>query len=230
MSVDITSIQILLKNVLEVGATAVVISDMTGLLIAAEISDESEQSLGEVLSAISSLLIPQGKQVADYLSGGKFQDTVIHTVSDAVSTSVLAYSLDSNPQTCIMIICDGAVETQIVHEFSKIKNKFIYAMEGVAVEIPDLSPQQMADRKVVSFWDTLRNHIESSQSVDEIKRALLNAKDSYALIHGGYSTVVYAMNTASSSISFLKEEDFDKVRTSILTQVGKWRKRILGDS
>ena len=41
MSVDITSIQILLKNVLEVGATAVVISDMTGLLIAAEISDES---------------------------------------------------------------------------------------------------------------------------------------------------------------------------------------------
>lgn len=231
MGVDVSSIQILLNEVLEVGANAVVLADATGLVIASIIAKGYESALADTLAAISGLLLPTGEQVASYISGGDFQDIVIHTSSQSGNNSVLAYSLDSTPntpKTGIIIICTLALESQVVHEFQKIKTKFINALEGIAVELPSLNPQSDVSRKVVSFWGALVNRIENAQSVEEIRRALLDAKENYIQIHGSYSTILYAMNTASTVISSNLHEDFSTTKQRIIQQVKDWKKRVIG--
>jgi predicted regulator of Ras-like GTPase activity (Roadblock/LC7/MglB family) len=223
----VTSLQVLLNEILEIGANGVVLADTSGLVIASEVAKGHDmESLSEALGALSSIIIPQGEQVASYLSGGEFIDTVIHTSSKSHRTSVMAYSLDSDPKTCIMIISDPALESQLIHEFRKIKNKIVHALEGIAVEIPDKINLKV-DRKVLSFWNTLEDRVGQAQAVDELKRALLDARDDYINIHGSYSTVLYSMNTASKRIK--STTDFSSLKDGIMTQIKEWKKKILGE-
>lgn len=231
MGIDVSSIQVLLDDLLEIGALGVVLSDSSGLVIASalpRITGDTEM-LSESLGALSALVIPQGEQVASYLSpGGEFRDTVIHTNSKEGPRSVLAFTLDSEPKTCIMIISEPALEAQIVHEFARMRDKVINSIQGLAVEVRDLAPSARGrDRKIGAFWETLEDKVRKAGSVEELKRAILDAKDDFLQIHGSYSTVLYSMTRAASRVT--AGQNFEVMKEQLLKDIKEWKTKILGE-
>lgn len=226
VGIDVSAIQVLLNELLEVGALAVVLSDSVGLAIANAVSKTNKIDI-EALGALSSIVIPQGEQVANYLSsGGNFKDTVIHTTSADGPTSVLAYSLDSDPKTCIMVIVEPTLEAQIIHEFANLKDKLVMSIKGLAVEIRNLSPSNFSDRKIQAFWDTLQANVTKAKSNEEMKRALLDAKDNFLLIHG-MSIVLHAMMTFANKIK--PSVDSETLKTDLLTQIKIWKAKLVNE-
>ena len=190
-------------------------------------SKEDEDTV-EVMSAVSALVVPQGEQIAGYL-GGNFQDTVIHVTSVEKKFSVLAFVLDSDPNTAIMIICDPAVEAQVVHEFNKMKEKILHSVEGVAVEIRTSTASEFAsvNRKSLAFWDTLKFNVENTHDVQSIRRCLLDAKDNYLQIHGRFSPILYQMNSFSTKAGG-DITDFELFKKQTLDQIKVWKKETTG--
>lgn len=226
MGIDVSAIQVLLNELLEVGALAVVLSDSVGLGIANAVSKKNEIDI-EALGALSSIVIPQGEQVANYLSNeGSFKDTVIHTTSSEGPRVVLAYSLDSDPKTCIMIIAEPTLEAQIKHEFDNLRNKLEMSIKGLAVEIRNLSPNTVGDRKIEAFWSTLEANVMNATSNEEMKRALLDAKDNFLLIHG-MSIVLHAMQTFSNKIK--PSADSEVLKKDLLSQIKIWKAKLLNE-
>lgn len=226
MGIDVSAIQQLLNDVLEVGALAVVLSDSVGLVIANAVSKKNKIDI-EALGALSSIIIPQGEQVANYLSsGGNFSDTVIHTTSSEGTSVVLAYSLDSDPKTCIMIIADPTLEAQIKHEFNTLRKKLELSIKGMAVEIRNLAPSSGGDRKIKAFWDTLEDNVQNASSNEEMKRALLDAKDNFLLIYG-MSIVLHAMQTFANRIK--PDADSETLKKELLVQVKEWKAKLLNE-
>ncbi len=226
VGIDVSAIQVLLNEILEVGALAVVLSDNVGLAIANAVSKRNEIDI-EALGALSSIVIPQGEQVANYLSSdGSFKDTVIHTTSKDGPRVVLAYSLDSDPTTCIMIIAEPTLEAQIKHEFENLRDKLVLSIKGLAVEIRNLSPPSFGDRKIQAFWDTLEANVKNASSNEEMKRALLDAKDNFLLIHG-MSIVLHAMQTFSNRIK--PSADSEALKTELLSQIKVWKAKLLNE-
>ena len=221
MGIDVSAIQVLLNDLLEVGALAVVLSDSVGLAIANAVSKSNKIDI-EALGALSSIVIPQGEQVANYLSNeGNFKDTVIHTTSSEGPRVVLAYSLDSDPKTCIMIIAD-----QIKHEFENLRDKLVLSIKGLAVEIRNLAPGTFGDRKIQAFWDTLEANVTKATSNEEMKRALLDAKDNFLLIHG-MSIVLHAMQTFANKLK--PSADSEALKTELLSQIKVWKAKLLNE-
>ena len=58
MGIDVSAIQVLLNELLEVGAQAVVLSDAVGLAIANAVSKKNDIDI-EALGALSYIVIPQ---------------------------------------------------------------------------------------------------------------------------------------------------------------------------
>ena len=226
MGIDISAIQLLLNDLLEVGALAVVLSDNVGLAIANAVSKSNKIDI-EALGALSSIVIPQGEQVANYLSNeGNFKDTVIHTTSSEGPRVVLAYSLDSDPKTCIMVIADPTLEAQIKHEFENLRDKLVLSIKGLAVEIRNLAPGTFGDRKIQAFWDTLEANVTKASSNEEMKRALLDAKDNFLLIHG-MSIVLHAMQTFSNKIK--PSADSEALKSELLSEIKAWKAKLLNE-
>lgn len=226
MGIDVSAIQQLLNEVLEVGALAVVLSDSVGLVIANAVSKQNMIDI-EALGALSSIIIPQGEQVANYLStGGNFSDTVIHTTSPEGPRVVLAYSLDSDPTTCIMIIAEPTMEAQIKHEIGTLRKKLELSIKGLAVEIRNLTPSSGGDRKIQAFWDTLEANVQKASSNEEMKRALLDAKDNFLLIYG-MSIVLHAMQTFANRIK--PNADSEALKKELLVQVKEWKAKLLNE-
>ena len=225
MGIDVSAIQVLLNDILEVGALAVVLSDSVGLAIANAVSKSNDIDI-EALGALSSIVIPQGEQVANYLNEGSFKDTVIHTTSTEGPRVVLAYSLDSDPKTCIMIIADPTLEAQIKHEFDNLRNKLELSIKGLAVEIRNLAPSTFGDRKIEAFWDTLEANVSKASSNEEMKRALLDAKDNFLMIHG-MSIVLHAMQTFSNKIK--PSADSEILKNELLAQIKVWKAKLLNE-
>ena len=212
MGIDVSAIQVLLNEILKVGALAVVLSDRVGLGIANAVSKQSMIDI-EALGAVSAIVVPQGEQVANYLStGGNFMDTVIHTTSEDGPRVVLAYSLNSDPKTCIMIIAEPTLEAQIKHEFEGLRQKLEMSIKGLAVEIRNLGTRSGGDRKIQAFWETLDANVKKASSNEEMKRALLDAKDNFLMIFG-MSTVLHAMATFSNKIK--PTEDMDMLKKEL---------------
>ncbi len=226
MGIDISSIRVILNEILEVGALAVVLSDNVGLAIASAVSKTKNEIDIEALGALSSIVIPQGEQVANYLNDGNFIDTVIHTTSNEGPRVVLAYSLDSDPKTCIMIISEPTLEAQIKHEFDNLKDKLELSIKGLAVEIRNLSPTNFSDRKIEAFWETLEANVVKASSNEEMKRALLDAKDNFLMIHG-MSIVLHAMQTFSNKIK--PSADSEKLKTELLSEIKIWKAKLLNE-
>ena len=196
------------------------------MCIANDVSKKNEIDI-EALGALSSIVIPQGEQVANYLSNeGSFKDTVIHTTSSEGPRVVLAYSLDSDPKTCIMIIAEPTLEAQIKHEFDNLRNKLEMSIKGLAVEIRNLSPNTVGDRKIEAFWSTLEANVMNATSNEEMKRALLDAKDNFLLIHG-MSIVLHAMQTFSNKIK--PSADSEVLKKDLLSQIKIWKAKLLNE-
>ena len=225
MGIDVSAIQVLLNDILEVGALAVVLSDSVGLAIANAVSKSNDIDI-EALGALSSIVIPQGEQVANYLNEGSFKDTVIHTTSSEGPRVVLAYSLDSDPKTCIMIIADPTLEAQIKHEFENLRDKLELSIKGLAVEIRNLAPSTFGDRKIEAFWSTLEANVSKATSNEEMKRALLDAKDNFLMIHG-MSIVLHAMQTFSNRIK--PTADSETLKNDLLAQIKVWKAKLLNE-
>lgn len=226
MGIDISAIQVLLNEILEVGALAVVLSDNVGLAIANAVSKKNDIDI-DALGAVSSIVVPQGEQVANYLAnGGNFLDTVIHTSSAEGPRVVLAYSLDSDPKTVIMIIAEPTLEAQIKHEFENLRDKLILSIKGLAVEIRNLAPTTFGDRKIEAFWNTLEANVKNASSNEEMKRALLDAKDNFLLIHG-MSIVLHAMQTFANRIKH--SSDSETLKTELLDQIKVWKAKLLNE-
>jgi len=227
VGIDVSAIQVLLNEILEVGALAVVLSDRSGLGIASAFPKSNKMDL-EALSAVSAIVIPQGEQVANYLSsGGKFLDTVIHTTSPEGPLVVLAYSLDSDPDTCIMIIADPQFEAQIKHEFDNLKDKLVLSIKGLAVEIRSFTPATGGDRKIQAFLDTLEANVKKATSHEEMKRALLDAKDNFLMIYG-MSTVLHGMQSFANKIK--PPVEVETLKKDLLIQIKSWRAKLLAET
>lgn len=228
MGIHVSALQHLLDEVIDIGALAVVLADSSGLVIANSLGSQNmEELLSESLGALSAIVIPQGEQVANYLAtNGYFEDTVIHTRSPEGERSVLAFTIESNPKTCLMIISDPALESQITHEISTIKDKIALTVKGMAVEIRNLKPSISGDKKVQAFWAMLESKITNSTTTDELRRNLLNAKEDFLVVHGSYSTVIYSMNAAARRIDSTGSVDTQK--TATLEEMKIWKRKILG--
>lgn len=226
MGIDVSAIQVLLNEILEVGALAVVLSDAVGLGIASAVSKENKIDI-EALGALSAIIIPQGEQVANYLSAsGNFRDTVIHTSSPDGPSVVLAYSLDSDPNTAIMIIADPTLEAQIKHEFGRLKDKLELSIKGMAVEIRNLKSSSSGDRKIEAFWNTLDANVTKATTIEEMKRALLDAKDNFLMIHG-MSIVLHSMQSFSNKLK--PKGDTESLRKELLVQIKEWKAKLLNE-
>lgn len=225
MGIDVSAIQVLLNEILEVGALAVVLSDTVGLGIANAVSKKTDIIDIEALGALSSIVIPQGEQVANYLSdGGSFLDTVIHTSSP--ERVVLAYSLDSDPKTCIMIIADPTLEAQIKHEFGMLRDKLEMSIKGLAVEIRNLGPSTGGDRKKQAFWETLEANVQKATTNEEMKRALLDAKDNFLMIFG-MSIVLHSMQSFSNRLK--PNVDSEMLKKELIAQIKEWKAKLLNE-
>jgi predicted regulator of Ras-like GTPase activity (Roadblock/LC7/MglB family) len=228
VGIHVSALQHLLDEIIDIGALAVVLADSSGLVIANSLDKKSKDDiLSESLGALSAIVIPQGEQVANYLAtNGYFEDTVIHTKSPDGERSVLAFTIDSDPKTCLMIISDPALESQITYEIASIKDKIALAVKGMAVEIRDLTPTISGDKKVQAFWSMLESKINNSTSTSELRRNLLNAKEDFLTVHGSYSTVIYSMNAAAKRID--SSSAVDSQKTDLLQELKIWKRKILG--
>jgi predicted regulator of Ras-like GTPase activity (Roadblock/LC7/MglB family) len=229
MGIDVTVVQKLLDELTEVGAQYVVVADVEGLSIAVATTKDDPDTI-ETMGALTSIVIPQGEQISTYL-GGNFLDTVIHTKSASDTKSVLAYSLDTEPKTAILLICAPELEPQVVHQFEKIRDKIEHSLEGIAVEVRDnikdpFSGASSVDKKISAFWDTLLTSVDKSASREGLKRVILDAKDNYMQVHGRFSPFLYQMNSYSSLVT--KAENFEEFKKETLSQVDVWKRRALG--
>ena len=229
LGIHVSSLQLLLDDLIDIGALAVVLADASGLVIANSLgkSNNVEDILSESLGALSAIVIPQGEQVANYLAtDGYFEDTVIHTSSPDGPRSVLAFTIDSDPKTCLMIISEPEIESQITYELTTIKDKIELAVKGMAVEIRDFKPNISGDKKVRAFWAMLESKISHSKSSEELRRVLLNAKEDFLIIHGSYSTVIYSMNAAAKRID--SNRPVDAIKPDLIQEIKIWKKKLIG--
>ncbi|HKZ40499.1 MAG TPA: hypothetical protein VJ044_06020 [Candidatus Hodarchaeales archaeon] len=226
MSIQLVSLRRLISSLVEVGASFVVLADNTGLPIATASKKEDDETT-ETMGALTSLVIPQGEQIAQYLNAN-FQDAVIHTISQTKRISVLTFALETDPKTAIMIIADPAAEGQVLFEFQKIKEKIISSFKGIATEVRDsasdpFSGSSQANKQVTAFWDTLASRVVTSTNQDSLKRAVLDAKENYIQIFGRWSPILYHMQSFASR----KAPDFDLLKKEALSLVQDWKKRSL---
>ena len=230
MGIHVSSLQHLLNDIIDIGALAAVLADSSGLVIANSLGkSEDSGDLSESLGALSAIVIPQGEQVASYLAtDGSFSDAVIHTHSPEGPRSVLAFTIESDPKTCLMVISDPALESQIKHELINLKNKITLAIKGMAVEVRDLTPNISGDKRVVAFWAMLESKVSNAKSTDELRRVLLDAKEDFLVVHGSYSTVIYSMNAAAKRINSLKT--VDTIKPDLLSEIKTWKKKLLGNN
>lgn len=226
MGIHVSSLQHLLDEIVDIGALAVVLADSSGLVIVNSLGkSDSDDLLSDSLGALSSIVIPQGEQVAGYLANeGSFEDTVIHTNSSDGPRSVLAFTIESDPKTCLMIISKPELEGQITHELSILKEKIILAIKGMAVEVRDLDPKiSGGDKKVKAFWNMLESKVINSNGHEELKRNILDAKEDFLVISGSYSTIIYSMNAAANRINSLN--NIDSIKENIINDIKSWRKK-----
>ena len=231
MGIDVAVLQKLLNELIDIGAQYVVVADVEGLSIAVATIREDPETI-ETMGALTSIVIPQGEQISSYLSG-EFLDAIIHTKSATDRKSVMAYSLDTEPKTAILLICAPELEPQVVHQFEKTRDKIEHSLEGIAVEVRDnindpFSGAISVDKRITAFWETLISSVEKSINIEGLKRVILDAKDNYLQIHGRFSPVLYQMNSYCSKIT--ETENFDDLNKDTVKQVQTWKKRALGTS
>ncbi|MFW9927845.1 MAG: hypothetical protein ACFFD1_00470 [Candidatus Thorarchaeota archaeon] len=231
MGLDVNVVQKLLNELVVNGADYVVVADKSGLSIAVAVANQDDTETIETMGALTSIVIPQGEQIANYLGGG-FQDTVIHTRSQTQRKCVLAFSLDTDPKTAILMICAPELEPQVVHGFDILKDKIINSLEGIAIEVRDnindpYSGMTTENRRIGAFWDTLLTSVDKAVNPDAMKRVILDAKDNYMQIHGRFSPVLYQMNAYGNKINN-NIENFEEFKLETKKQVQTWKKHALG--
>ncbi len=224
MSVDVASIQKVLRNIVASGAKIAVLSDMQGLPIAVS-STLKEPEKEDALSAISTLIMNLGDNISREVDGN-FTDATIRTNQQ----TVLAVMVPGEVKTMLMTISNEAYEQQVLHNLKQFRSAIAGSLQGVVFEIADSAEHtEEADvRRIKGFFYALAERIARSENTTAICHEILTARDNLYEISNRWSTVGYRMNKLVRSVKHTKDEGLEVLKKDIIQiHIKEWQTKML---
>ena len=224
MSVDVGSIQTILRNIVSSGAKIAVLSDMQGLPIAVSSTlEESEKE--EALCAISALIMSLGDAISREVEG-QFTNATVRTDKQ----TVLALIIPGETITCLMTMSDETFEQQVFHEVNRFKTAIAGCLQGVAIEIVDTADhrEQVELRRIKGFFATLADRLRKADSVSTICHEILTARDNLYEVSSRWSTVGYKMNKLVRGVRNTRSEGLEILKRDVVEiHVKEWEDKML---
>ncbi|MFQ5978458.1 MAG: roadblock/LC7 domain-containing protein [Candidatus Heimdallarchaeota archaeon] len=224
MSVDVSSIQAILRNIVASGAKIAVLSDKTGLPIAVSSTlEESEQQ--EALSALASLIMSLGDTISREIEG-TFTNATVRTDKQ----TVLAVMVPGEVETCLMTISPEAFERQILHEINQFRTTIANSLQGVATEIAEttLHSERKDIHRIKAFFATLADRVAKAENAPELCHEILTARDNLYEVSSRWSTVGYRMNKLVRSVRNTRSEGLELLKRDVVEiHIKEWKGKML---
>ncbi|MHA2270937.1 MAG: roadblock/LC7 domain-containing protein [Candidatus Hodarchaeales archaeon] len=224
MSVDVSSIQTILRNIIASGAKIAVLSDKTGLPIAVSSTlEESEQE--EALSAVASLIMSLGDTISREIEGN-FTNATVRTETQ----TVLAVMIPGEVETCLTTISPAAFEQQVLHEITRFRTPLADGLIGIATEIIDtaLHAEQKDIIRIKAFFATLADRIAKSENAPAICHEILTARDNLYEVSSRWSTVGYRMNKLVRGVRNTGLDGLEILKKDIVEiHIREWEEKML---
>lgn len=224
MSVDVSSIQTILRNVVASGAKIAVLSDKTGLPIAVSSTlEESEQE--DALSALASLIMSLGDTISREIEG-TFTNATVRTDKQ----TVLAVMIPGEVETCLTTISPAAFEQQVLHEITRFRIAIADSLQGIATEITDIAvhAEQKDILRIKAFFTTLADRIAKEENAQAICHEILTARDNLYEVSSRWSTVGYRMNKLVRGVRNTGQEGLEMLKKDIIEiHIREWEEKML---
>jgi len=220
-SIDVPSLEILVRKVVEAGARLCVLADMSGLPIvsSAATPDQDERCF----SALSSVVLAMGEDIAREIGG----DVLAATVRTSEST-LLASTIPGLPPTMLITIVDKeTLRRQVEGEMERLRNAIGGATMGIATEIRASSSRENVEPgKLEAFFRTLELEVEKIDSAEALAYLIQHSKDDMFEEFSGFSSVAYSMGSFARQLRNRGNEHFADVKKDTLARIEEWKKQM----
>ncbi|MFW9914429.1 MAG: roadblock/LC7 domain-containing protein [Candidatus Thorarchaeota archaeon] len=224
MSVDVSSIQKILRNIVASGAKIAVLSDKTGLPIAVS-STLEEAEHEEALSALASLIMSLGDTISREIEGN-FTNATVRTDKQ----TVLAVMIPGEVKTCLTTISPAAFEQQVLHEITRFRTPIADGLIGIATEIIDtaLHAEKKDILRIKTFFTTLADRVAKSENAPAICYEILTARDNLYEVSSHWSTVGYRMNKLVRGVRNTGLDGLEILKRDIIeVHIREWEEKML---
>ena len=225
MAIDVASLEGLVQKVVDSGARVCVLADLTGLVVvSASESEKASEEEDRLFSAISSMVLAMGEDVAREIGGDLLSATVRTTQS-----TLLATAIPGKPPTVLITIVDKeALRRQVEGEMERLKSAISGATMGIATEVRVETKTKSVDTsRLESFFSTLILDIDKHEDAEALAYLIEKAKDDFLEALSGYGPVTYSMGSFARQLRNRKSEPIEALRKDTLSQINAWKEQLL---